>query len=168
MDYEVFQNEIVARLQPLLAVGISAVRLPETESERTKPQPTNAKFTVIYAGSEYEGSSSTAQNRNIEKVFVQLLIESTFLYGNKGIYSLINIAKKSLSGFKPSNCQRLEPVKHHSLGNDEVEKINNMWNYQMIFQTTTVSVEDFQEDLSLILSQITLLDGNDETIIPQP
>lgn len=166
MNYEILQNEVVARLQPLNVAGITTVRLPELEADRTKPIPTKAKFTVIYAGSEYEGSSSTAQNRNIEKVFVQVLIESTFLYGNLGIYNLISIAKKALSGFKPSGCQRLELVKHHSIGADGIEKTNNMWNYQVIFQTTAVHVENYEEDLTLILQQIMLINQSDnETVV---
>jgi len=164
MNYENLETEIVARLTPFIAAGITVEKLPELESDRSKPLPTKAKFTVIYAGSEYGNSLSTAQISQEEKIFVQVLIESTFLRGSLGVYNLASILKRSLTGFKPSGCRRIQVTKHHTIGGENSEKINNMWNYNVIFQTTAVHVEDFEEDLSLILKQITLIDQPDGEI----
>lgn len=161
MNYENLEIEIVNRLSPFLSAGITVESLPELESERNKPLPTKAKFTVIYAGSEYGNAMSTAQISQEEKIFIQVLIESTFLRGNLGVYSLASVLKQALTGFQPLGCRRIQVTKHHTIGGENAEKINNMWNYNVIFQTTTLHVEDFQEDLSLILKKITTIDEPD-------
>lgn len=164
MNYENLETEIVARLTPFLTVGIAVEKLPELEADRSKPLPTKAKFTVIYAGSEYGSSLSTAQISQEEKIFIQILIESTFLRGTLGVYNLASILKKALTGFRPSGCRRIQVTKHHTIGGENAEKINNLWNYNVIFQTTSVHVEDFTEDLTLILEKITLIDRPDGEI----
>lgn len=164
MNYETLENEIVARLTPFVTVGITVEKIPELESERTKPLPTKARFTVIYAGSEYGSSLSTSQVSQEEKIFIQILIESTFLRGSLGVYNLASVLKKALTGFQPSGCRRIQVTKHHTIGGEEAQKINNMWNYNVIFQTTSIHVEDFKEDLTLILKKITLIDEQDGEI----
>lgn len=164
MNYENLETEIVDRLTPFLTVGITVEKLPELESERLKPLPTKARFTVIYAGSEYGSSLSTAQISQEEKIFIQILIESTFLRGTMGAYNLASILKKALTGFKPSGCRRIQVTKHHTIGGENAEKINNLWNYNVIFQTTALHVEDFEDDLTLILQKITLIDKPDGEI----
>lgn len=164
MNYETLETEIVARLTPFLTAGIAVEKLPELEADRSKPLPTKAKFTVIYAGSEYGSALSTAQISQEEKVFIQILIESTFLRGSLGVYNLASLLKKALTGFKPSGCRRIQVTKHHTIGGENAEKINNMWNYNVIFQTTALHVEDFEEDLTLILEKITLVDQPDGEI----
>lgn len=169
MNYETLESEIVARIAPLASADLSIVGMPESEAERKRALPTKARITVIYAGSEYDKTTSTGQNRNAENVFITLFIESTFLRGPVGIYNLIRVMKLAFSGYKPTNCQRLEPVKHHSIGDNPVEKRDNLWEYQMIFSTTALSIENFIEDISILVSQITLNGSNDDTsVIPAP
>ena len=114
MNYENLENEIVARLTPFMTAGITVEKIPELESERQKPLPTKAKFTVIYAGSEYGSALSTAQISQEEKIFIQILIESTFLRGSFGVYNLASLLKKALTGFQPSGCRRMQVTKHHT------------------------------------------------------
>ena len=166
MNYELLEDEVVARLQPFTTVGITVEKLPETESQRKQVNPSKARFTVIYAGSEYEGANSTAQISQVEKVFVQVLIESTFLRGNRGIYALASILKKALTGFRPQNITRLQVSKHHTIGQPDAEKINNMWNYQIIFQGNSLHVEDFTEDICPLLEKITYKDGSESFEVP--
>lgn len=170
MDYEVLQDAFVTRLQPFLSVGITAVRLPENEAERKRPKPTDVKFTVIYAGSEYGSPDSTAQISQEEKVFIQILIESTFLYGPKGVYALASLLKKVFTGFKPQGCKRFQVSKHHTIGQPDAEKKDNMWQYQVIFQSTSVHVEDYTEDLTPLLKKITFIDvpGGETNVVPNP
>lgn len=164
MNYETLENEIVNRLSPFMTVGVTVEKLPELEVDRLKPLPTKARFTVIYAGSEYGSALSTAQISQEEKIFIQILIESTFLRGSLGVYNLASVLKKALTGFMPSGCRRIQVTKHHTIGGENAEKINNMWNYNVIFQTTALHVEDFTEDLTLLLEKITLIDQPDGEI----
>lgn len=161
MNYENFENEIVSRLSFMNTANIMVEKLPELEADRNKPIPTKAKITVIYAGSEYGNSTSTSQVSQEEKIFIQILIESTFLRGSVGIYNLVSVIKKALIGFRPTFCRRIQITKHHTIGGEESSKINNLWNYNLIFQTTALEIEDFTEDLSVLLKRITLIDQPD-------
>jgi hypothetical protein len=168
MNYELLQNAIVSRLEPFTTAGISVVRLPQTESERTQTVPTKVKFTVIYAGSEYSEVNSTGYISQDEKIFIQILIESTFLYGNTGVYAMASLLKKALTGFKAQGTTKFQVAKHHTIGQPDAEKKDNMWHYSVVFQAMSVHVEDYTEDLSVILKQITYVDkpGDETTIVP--
>jgi len=170
MNYEVLESQIVGRLSFMESANISVEKMPEIESERKKPLPTKAKITVIYAGSEYPPPNSTSQVRQEEKIFIQILIESTFLRGPQGVYNLISVLKEALIGYQPSFCTRIQAVKHHTIGSDDADRINNMWSYNIIFQTTGIAVENYNEDTSVLLKKITLIDIPDGelTIIPNP
>lgn len=171
MNYEVLEQQIFDKLSPMGSVsGITVVKMPESEQERRNPYPGNARITVIYAGSEYPDTISTSQVSQSEKIFIQILVESIYLRGPQGVYSLISVIKSLLIGFSPSFCKRIQVLKHHTIGGDDAEKINGTWNYNIVFQTEGVTVENFTEDLTVLLKKITLIDRPDgETnIIPNP
>ncbi len=166
MNYEQLENEIRDRLMPLEAAGIHVRLMPEVEDDLRKNLPAEVTLTIVYAGSEYPSLNSTAQVYQNEAVFISILVESTFLRGTRGIYNMISVLKQALIGFQPYGCTRIIAVKHHTIGTPEAHKINNMWNYQVIFQTTSVAVENYQEDLSVILKKITLQSQGETIIIP--
>lgn len=166
MNYESLQDAVVSRLQPFTTADITVERLPEKESEKNQVTATKARFTVIYAGSEYGNVNSTAQVSQEEKIFISVLIESSFLYGVRGVYSLALAVKSALTGFRFRGTHRFQVVKHHTTSPPEAVKQNNMWQYQVIFQTTIPHVEEFTEDLSLLVQRITLNDGAETIEIP--
>lgn len=166
INYETLEGDIINRLAPFLTVGVSVERIPETESEKEQVLPSEARFTVIYAGSEYDETSSTGNPVQKEKIFVQILIESTFLYGSKGIYNLIPILKQSIVGFRPQNMTPLQLSKHHSISPNDLQKVNNMWQYMVIFQGNSIYVENFTEDLTPLLKKITYIDGSETVVVP--
>lgn len=168
MNYEQLETEIVVRLAPFATVGVNVIKTPEVEIERKRPEPQKAQFTVMYAGSEYENVQSTAQVSQMESVFVAVLVESNLLRGQRGVYNLVKVLKEALIGFKPSNCHRLQAVKHHILGSPEAVLKDNIWQLQAVFKTTSLAVEAYTEDLSVILKKITLIDvpGGETTVIP--
>lgn len=168
MNYELLENEVVNRLAPFATVGVDVVKTPELETERRLPILGNGQFTVMYAGSEYQEVQSTAQVSQMETVFLAVLVESSLLRGPKGVYNLVSVLKKALIGFKPNSCHRLQAVKHHTLGSPEAFRKDNVWQYQAVFKTTTLTVEDYTEDLSVLLKKVTLIDRPDgeTTVIP--
>lgn len=166
MNYELLQDAVVTRLTPFTSAGVTVERLPEKESEKQQVTATKARFTVIYAGSEYGSVNSTGQVSQEEKIFISVLIESTFLYGVKGVYALTSLVKLALTGFKAQGSNQFQVVKHHSTAPPEAVKLNNMWSYQVIFQTTAPHVQNFEEDISILVQRITLNDGNEKVEIP--
>lgn len=169
MNYEILEQQISDRLQPFALAGVNVRVVPELESERIRPVPTKAQFTVIYSGSEYGNVNSTAQISQNEDLYFTVLIESTFLRGAMGVYNLLNTLRKALVGFKPTGCKRIQAVKHHTIGSPGAEKIDNMWQYQAVFKTDTLLVEDYTEDIMPLVTQIKFIDQPDgETIIVPP
>lgn len=173
MNYEVLESEILERILPINAINpnIAVEIMPELEAERTRPLPTKAKITVIYAGSEYSLVNSTSYVKQDEKIFIQILVESTFLRGPQGIYNIIEVLKDLLIGFRPTYCMPIQMVKHHTLGGEDAQKINNMWAYNMILQANgAISVENFEENYVSVLKKITLVDQPSGEIneIPNP
>lgn len=174
MNYETLESEILARILPINIVNpsIAVERMPEVEADRSRPLPTKAKITIIYAGSEYSLPQSTSYIKQDEKIFIQILIESTFLRGNTGIYNIIEVLKDLLLGFRPTNCLPIQAVKHHTIGGENAEKINNMWAYNLILQMNgAITVENFEEQfLPNVLKKITLIDVPDGEVneIPNP
>lgn len=168
MNYEALQDEIVSHLQVFQTVGVLVERLPEVESEKKQILPTQARFTVIYAGSEYDGTRSTSHVSQNEKVFIQVLIESTFLYGPKGIYNLTDLLKRALTDFRPQKLSKLQVSKHHTIGQPDAEKKNNMWQYQVIFQGNNMHVEQYDQGdaWTTLLKKITYKDGDETVIVP--
>ena len=166
MNYELLQDAVVTRLEPFTTADITVERLPEKESDKAPVTATKARFTVIYAGSEYGSINSTGQVSQEEKIFISVLIESTFLYGARGVYSLVSAVKSALTGFKAQGTNQFSVVKHHTTAPPEAVKQNNMWQYQVIFQTTAPHVQVFDEDLTLLIQRITLNDGNEKIEIP--
>jgi len=170
MNYEQLENDVLNRLAPFAAVGVRVVKTPEVENERLKPEPTKAQFTVMYAGSEYENVNSTAQVSQMESVFIAVLIECNLLRGANGVYGLLAVLKQALLGFRPTNCHRMQAVKHHLLGSPEAVKKDNVWQFQAVFKTTSLAVENYTEDISILLKQVTLIDrpDGDTIVVPLP
>jgi len=164
MDYEALQQSIVDRLQPFVVAGLDVVRLPENDAEFDRNKPRKAKFTVIYAGSEYGKTLSTAEISQDEVIFFQVLIESSFLYGPLGVYSLVSLLKKALTGYKPTGCRRIEVSKHHTIGSPEATRVDNMWRYNAVFSTTTVHVQEPEAEVEALLKKITFIDVPDGEI----
>lgn len=168
MNYELSIGNIVDRLQPFTEAKITVRRMPEKESENTDIEGDAARFTVIYAGSEYEEAQSTGHISQEENIFFQIMVESGFLYGPRGVYNLADVLRKSLIGFKPAGFlyPGLQVSKHFTIGSPEAVKVNNMWRYQVIFKGKTLAVENFAEDLTPLLKKITLNDGAEQIVIP--
>jgi len=63
---------------------------------------------------------------------------------------------------------KLQVSKHHTIGQPDAEKRNNMWQYQVIFQGTNLHVEEYDQGDAWItlLKKITYLDGEDTTVVP--
>jgi len=169
MMYEALEQSLADRLAPFAQAGVNVRVVPETESERKRPLPvTEAQFTVIYSGSEYGDTNSTSSVIQNEEIYISVVIESTFLRGGLGVYNLLFTLKKALIGFKPYGCQKIQAVKHHSIGSPEAIKRDNMWEYQAVFKTSTTLVEDYLEDITSLISKITYVDTPDgeTTVIP--
>ena len=115
LNYEAFQNDIVARLGGLNTPTqiVDIVPLPETEAEYKATTYLRPRITVCYTGSDYTGSGTNPSTFDIgdveqeEWVGFQLIIESKILYGASGIYGILQKTRELLLGYSPTNCDKI-------------------------------------------------------------
>jgi hypothetical protein len=151
MNYEQAIADIVSRLSPLTAAQIDVVHTPENQNEFERPF-TTGKISVGYKGSKWEKPKSTAEISQDEEVMFELAIQSRKLRGSKGIYAIKKLLIQVLVGFQPTDCDRLYCKESGVTGLPEVFK-DGVWTYSLIVCARNVTVEDFEEDLSVIMSQ---------------
>lgn len=169
--YQDIEAAVVARLAPFGSVGFEVVALPETQSDYSRPF-VNGKITVAYHSSSYDKPNSIGHMSQYEEISVIVSIQSRFLRGDKGIYSIASIVRKALLGFEPAGYWRMW-AKEFGLKDAKLE--DGLWTYYGLFCTKALAVEDFEEDISNLISQIsydndltgeTFSVGNDNTPTP--
>lgn len=151
MNYEQLEEDIVARLSPLLDAGFDVVALPEVEAEYTQPIA-KGKVTVAYKESSFPGGvKGTSEIVQEEQVTTELFLQCTKLRGSAGIYNLIKLVKARLVGFRPTDCNRLHLTK---LG--FIEKIDNLWTYTLHLQCMSMVIEQPDDVVEVLLKRIVL------------
>jgi hypothetical protein len=151
--YEQVELEIYTRLLPFQGANIEVAKLPESEADFKRPY-TKAKFTVCYKGSKWKDPRSTSHITQEEELLFEIAIQSRTLRGNRGIYTLKRLLTQALVGFQPTDCERMY-AKESGMTGVETTLTDGVYTYSAVFACTTLSVEDFEEDLSLILEKIT-------------
>lgn len=140
MDYELFETEIVNRLQALPSTD--TIKMPENEADHEKPFQ-KSRISVFYSGSKYKENDRPHPMRALgqvvqnEIVSFELLIQSRKLRGPIGILPVYKDVKMLLSGFKPSSCEKIYCKSFEFITLDK-----NIWTYKACFETTTLSVQD--------------------------
>lgn len=152
MSYEAIEEEIYQRLLPLEGANIEIVKLPENQKDFERPFE-KSKITVGYKGSKWDKPRSTAQISQNEELMFEFSLQARRLRGSKGVYNLKDILKVALIGFQPVDCDRMYA---HESGMTGVATLHEgVWTYSCILCTSSLTVEDFEEDLSVILKKIT-------------
>lgn len=153
MNYEQAEEDIYQRLQPFTGANIEVVKLPEAQADFKRPFE-KAKFTVGYKGSKWKDPQSTGHISQVEELLFEIALQSRTLRGPRGLYTLKSLVTQALVGFAPTDCDKIYAKESGMTGVADTQ-VDGVWTYVAIFACTTLSVEDFEEDLSVILTQIT-------------
>jgi hypothetical protein len=153
MDYQQAEQDIIDRLIPFKTAGIDIQPLPENQAAFKQPFE-KAKITVAYKGSKWKYPASTSEMSQDEEVMFEFSIQSRTLRGNIGIYFVKALTIKALVGFAPTDCDKMY-CKESGMTQASVALDDGVWTYTLIMCCRNVSVEDFEEDLSVILRKIT-------------
>ena len=148
--YEDIESAVVNRLAPFGTIGFEVVALPETQADYSRPF-VNGKITVAYHSSNYDKPNSVGHMSQYEEIAIIISIQSRFLRGDKGVYNIASIVRKALIGFEPANYWRMW-AKEFGLKDAKLE--DGLWTYYGLFCTKALAVEDFEEDVSRLVSQI--------------
>lgn len=154
MNYEQAEQDILTRLTPFVTAGaIDMVLIPQNQADFKRPFQ-KGKITICYKGSKWGDPRSTAQISQEEEVMFQIEIQSRTLRGDRGIYLMKKALNQALIGFAPTDCDRM--YAKESGMTSVAETLNDgVWTYSLIVACKTISVEDYEEDLSVILRRIT-------------
>lgn len=153
MNYEQVETDILTRLAPLSGFDIEVVPLPENQNDFKRPFG-KGKVTVGYKGSKWKMPSSTGEVSQLEIVTFEFGLQSRTLRGPVGIYTILNFVLVALIGFKPTNSEKMYA---HEAGMTGVQGVfeDGVWTYTLLLSFNRINVEDFEEDLTLILRRIT-------------
>lgn len=167
MNYQQAEADIVTRLQPFSGDDLEIVPLPENLKDFERPF-TKGKITVCYKGSKWDKPHSTQQISQKEELTFEISMQSRFLRGSKGIYAIKYMVTKALLGFMPTDCDRM--YAHESGMTGVATQNDGVWTYSYLLCCTSLVVEDFEEDLSVMLNRISNLfpqfPGDDFDVIP--
>lgn len=170
MNYEAVEQSIVTRLNsPLTTAGFDVQSLPEKETDYKTPSQ-KPKVWVAYSKSKFDQISddprilSTGSTVQKEVLNIELTIQSTKLRGNAGIFKGIELVRKRLIGFEPTNCNKLYMIQVMPQ-----EYKENLWTYTVIMGCYSMVVEEGEDEQVPDLKMITLDNEpyNEEWEFPQ-
>jgi Gp37 protein len=153
MDYQAAEQDIIDRIAPFKTAAIDIQILPENQVDFKRPFE-KAKITVAYKGSKWKDPASTGHMSQDEEVMFEFSIQSRTLRGDRGIYKVKALLIQALVGFAPTDCDKMY-CKESGMTQAHTTFEGGVWTYTLIMCCRNVSVEDFEEDLSVILRKIT-------------
>jgi hypothetical protein len=168
--YSDIEAEIVTRLAPLAGAQFDVVQQAQNEAEFQKPF-VNGRVTVAYNSSKSDKPQSTGYISQHEVANFEIVVQCRKLRDNQatmnGAHQIMEFIKKRLIGFQPSRSSKMWHVET-AWGERNAE--DALFAYSMVFATTLVVVEDYEEEDGELLTQITInyQTTNDTNEIPDP
>lgn len=147
--FERIENELIEALSPLKEKGFEVLPLPENEKDYNRPQD-KPRVTVCYSKSKYEPTKGTNQVSQEESLFYTIIIESKTRRGDSGVYTVLNLVRAILLGFKPTDSGRLTLVEQELNGISE-----GYWTYSAVFSTKALIMQVDPGDLGPPLKSTT-------------
>lgn len=153
MDYLQGELDIVDRLAPFKTLDVQVELQPQAQADFKRPFK-KGRIVVGYKGSKWHDPKSTAEISQDEEVMFQIDFQSRTLRDDIGIYKMLAIATQGLVGFAPTHCDKLYCKESGYTPLNAIYE-DGVWTFSMIMACRSVSVEDFEEDLSVIIKRFT-------------
>lgn len=128
------ENEIIGKISD---------KIPELHVEGFPDQPSEFRLThpkgailVHYLGANYSQSNSLGcivQDKTLE---FSITIITRDLRSGYGAYEYLDSIRNLLTGYKPEDCSKMQPVKEHFISEN-----NGIWQYEINFTLTTPNIE---------------------------
>lgn len=163
MNYAKLEDAIVARLEPLKALGFEVVALPDRDGDYDRPFKFG-RVTVAYKSSLFNEDGfngkpmifSTNEIVQRETAELEVVIQSRTLRGDKGVHWLSRAVTKQIIGWEPDSWGRLYGREYRY-----VEHADGIWTYALTLFTAGLMVQHNDAENLPLLSQITVLMGAD-------
>lgn len=138
MNYELAENEIATKLLSNLDISTycDVIPLPDDVSEYRIPT-IKGLITVVFISEKFESNQSVGQVSQHSTATFSISIQARRLRGVKGVYAISEMVKKSLVGFRPSDCGALVLGDHDFAGYQ-----NDVWEHTLSFACRTLRTQD--------------------------
>lgn len=158
MNFEQQETDLVNQVVFYINdTSIEVRTTPETQKEfddqRLKDKPI---INICYQGSDYERSRTVDIIAQAETEIFDVVVRSVKLRGQKGIYALMDLARRALVGFKLSGCK---PIYLLDFKPDERSTEQEwVWKMRFAFETSFAQVDNSQP--VALLQQVSFNDLN--------
>ena len=136
------ENEIIGKIRE---------KIPELHVEGFPDQPSEFRLThpkgailVYYLGANYSQSKNLGYIVQDKTLEFSITIITRDLRSCWGVYHYIDFIRNLLTGYKPENCSKMQPVKEHFISEN-----TGIWQYEINFTLTTPNIEG-RRDMLLI------------------
>jgi hypothetical protein len=161
LAYDLLEDAIVGRLQPLADQGIEVIPLPESPALVNKAFE-RPQITVAYKSSDYDDTVTRGLPKHMttdiigqnEYAELELIIRTRTMRGAGGAHSLKKSIDLLLIGFRPPGWQRMIP-KQYTIIPTPADMQDGVWTYSYTFVTTCIVVEAPIDEVVVLLQSVT-------------
>lgn len=136
------ESEIIDKIQNKIP-ELHVEGFPDKPSEFRLTHPKGA-ILVHYQGANYSQSESLGYIVQDKKLEFSITIITRDLRSCHGAYVYIDFIRNLLTGYKPENCSKMQPVKEQFISENA-----GIWQYAINFTLTTPNIEG-RRDMLLI------------------
>jgi hypothetical protein len=150
LDIATIEAAIVAQLQAAIGNIVEVRHFPD-KPEAYEMRHRIGVAMVIYMGGDYMkiiDTGNIAQERRMEFAVGVRIRDLGWAFGgppsgtSPGAYQVLEGIRLALTGFQPNTgCTKMRPMRERFLDRD---KQGGVWVYEMVFDTRTVAVENFE------------------------
>lgn len=158
------EDSIIERLK-VLAPGVLVQPYPDNPETWEPTHPVGALL-VRYSDGDYSDTQDTAlvvQDRDMMWEITLAFWSLRGKAGQQGLYAYLETVRSALTGFRPPNCiTKMRPTGEEFVSRGAVGYLKNknqrLWQYAVIFKTTSLNVEEAQEEAGPLLTRLTATD----------
>lgn len=150
MNFELLENKTKGQIESFstnLIPTLSVELEPEIEDEN-QPIKLNPKVTIYVDKISSKGSKTAQHIAQDVDLNIFLLVRARKLRGDLGIYTICDLLRKSLIGFRPEGYEKFYFVRM------EYEKRERgIWWYTFVIGTQTMFTEEFEDQKAPLLKE---------------
>lgn len=159
MDIEVWEADIITRLGAAgLPEGIEVIPMPETPEEYERKFDKH-RVTVAFNAAKWRENEATDLINQVADIDFAIIVQSKFLRGADGVYSIFKKVKKYLVGFAPTGCRKLKS-KDFMLYSDE----KDLFTFLYFVTCPFYAAEFIEDDEELAAARINRITGDEEIL----
>jgi len=132
------ENQIIEQIKSQIN-DLHIQGFPEKPSEFRLTHPKGA-ILVHYQGGNYSESKSLGYMVQDKKLEFSVTVITKNLRSHEGSYFYLDKVRQILTGYRPDNCSKMQPIKEDFLSED-----NGIWQYSINFSLTTPTIEETED-----------------------